>query len=352
MSSISHPKKSICILASPAFRNRGSNAYNSILYSALQKQGVEIVEKFCWKNLRKANFWHIHWPESFLNDRYRIASLYWLSVLLWRYFLCKRFGLKIIWTVHNIRPHESRYPHLEQWFYRWFPKQCNGFIFLSQYSQTQFLAQTPAAQNIPFLLTRHGHYQSILNSNLNQEQARKQLGFDSNQQIWLFFGMLRSYKNLPALIRTFKKFHQPNTHLYLCGSTGTDKRIINQLQQEIGQDPCIHLNCKRLSEIELECFVKAADRIVIPYERVTNSGSILYAFSCGKPVLSTRVGSLPEIQKNSGFQSLILAEYPLQVEDMKYFETLDIHCPNIKLFDPLQIAREHLSFYSRLNTHF
>ncbi|MEC4804815.1 MAG: glycosyltransferase [Jaaginema sp. PMC 1079.18] len=348
MSSHHQNQQSLAILATPAFRNRSSNAYNSILYSTLQNEGLQILEKLSWSNLHKANFWHIHWPESFLNDRYLVASLYWLTLFLWRYFLCKIFGLKIIWTVHNIRPHESRYPYLERWFYRWFPQKCQGLIFLSQYSQKEFFAQTPTARSVPFLLTRHGHYQSILNANITQKQAREKLNLQSDRQIWLFFGMLRSYKNLPNLIRTFKVFHQPNCHLYLWGSPGTDKRIIHQLQQEIGQNTNIHLTCKRLSESELEYAVKAADRIIIPYKKVTNSGSIIYALSCGKAVLSTRVGSLPEIQKYVGSQALVLAENPLQVEDMESFEQLDLHCPNIKPFDPFSIAQEHIAFYSAL----
>jgi beta-1,4-mannosyltransferase len=52
--------------------------------------------------------------------------------------------------------------------------------------------------------------------------------------------------------------------------------------------------------------------VVLPYERVLNSGAVFHALSRGRPVLAPALGSLPEVAADVGPQWLRLYQPPLR----------------------------------------
>ena len=71
----------------------------------------------------------------------------------------------------------------------------------------------------------------------------------------------------------------------------------------LGLDNMIRKCLEYVSNHELSLYFKAADIVALPYTRTTQSGVILTAFSFGKPVIATSVGSFPEtvIQGETGY---------------------------------------------------
>ena len=69
-------------------------------------------------------------------------------------------------------------------------------------------------------------------------------------------------------------------------------------------------------------YFKAADLLVLPYRSATQSGVIQVAYNFGVPVVSTRVGGLPEVVLEGETGFLVPPENPRQLADavIKYFK--------------------------------
>ena len=70
--------------------------------------------------------------------------------------------------------------------------------------------------------------------------------------------------------------------------------FIERLQLE---NRVIHVN-EYIAKEEVQGYFTAADLVVQPYVSATGSGVIQIAFAFNKPVIATRVGSLPEVKEN------------------------------------------------------
>lgn len=287
------------IIASPAFSNKKSNPYNFLLYKSIIKSDVHVDEKFSLKNLIASKVWHVHWPESFLSSNSIFTCLIRFGFLLSKIFLSKVFGLKIIWTVHNLCPHEHKYPFMEKLFYMGFPRVCNGFIFLSKESMKP-LGWVKQINEKEKKVIFHGDYKSALKYLIHKDEAQKLLNLDQFICVYLFFGLIRDYKGVPHLIREFMKQKKDDYCLCIVGSamySTSLKKEINDLAK--GHDNII-INDNFVSDEELQLWLSASDMVVLPYTKITNSGSVLYALSAGKPVIAPKMGVFQEIHDSVG----------------------------------------------------
>jgi glycosyltransferase involved in cell wall biosynthesis len=61
----------------------------------------------------------------------------------------------------------------------------------------------------------------------------------------------------------------------------------------------IKLNLNYLDDDQIQYFLNAADVVVLPYKKLTNSGVLFLAMSFGKPVICSDQGSASEIIKDN-----------------------------------------------------
>jgi hypothetical protein len=98
------------IFATPVDANRALNPYTFLLYQHVRKLGVSVTEFSLRTDLesKNADIWHIHWPESEANRPNILLAIIGSMRVLMAILLCRLYGVKIVWTVHNIEPHEKR----------------------------------------------------------------------------------------------------------------------------------------------------------------------------------------------------------------------------------------------------
>lgn len=340
------------IIARPAFSNRETNPYNFLLYSRLQGLGNVVNERISWKGLLKAKICHFHWPESFLNHESLIGSGLRAVQLILIVLLAKTMGLRLVWTVHNLKPHERRHPIMTKWFYTFFPKLCDGLIFLSQFTKEKAEEDIPSVRGIPSRVVLHGHYRDVYPASKSREIAKVELGLDPDKKLVLFFGMIRRYKNVPGLIRCFKNMNDSEWRLLVAGSVVNDASLEYEIRSIASDHQNISLDLKRISEERLHLMISASDCIVLPYSDIANSGSILLALSLNRKVVAPNKGSLSEIRDYVGEKNLYLYEGDLTSETLAVAlsdrtEELDV---NMSAFDWDLLAQQTHDFYIELQS--
>lgn len=296
------------VLASPAFSNKMSNPYNWLLYKEVQRLGHEVSEG-SGANLRilwNLDVWHIHWPESCLNSKSRATAVLGSSLVLTKALVCKLFRVKIVWTVHNLRPHERSWPILERFFYFTFPRLVDGFVFLSEETRLTALTALPYVTAGKTWVIPHGHYTGIYRCDLSREKAKKKMEIPDVGTLFLYFGIIRPYKNVPALLGAFAETYDNTATLAIVGGATGQDQLAAKIEKLGSSDKRVRTVLRFLSQEDLACWITASDVVVLPYSDIANSGSALLALSLARPVLVPNRGSMPELQGAVGDEWVML----------------------------------------------
>jgi beta-1,4-mannosyltransferase len=278
-----------------------ANPYLQLLVASLRAEGVETIPFSIRRLLTKqGGAWHLHWPESAVTDASLLRSSVRAVAMLALTQVARWLGVKVVWTVHNLHPHESYHPRVERWFMRRFVRRLSATLHLSRSGLEQALAAYPALRERPAFVTLHGHYRDYYRPRLPSPAAAKaELGLSSKDILLAFVGTLRRYKGIPALLRAFGGVTARDVTLLVAGEC-RDAALAAELRQLSDGNDRIQLRLGRVMDETMVAMVQAADLVVLPFADVLNSGSALLALSLDTPVLVPRMGALIELQGELG----------------------------------------------------
>ncbi len=339
------------IAADPAFSNRTLNPYNSLLYESLCTLGVEVREGLWHRRVRQTAVFHCHWPEAFLHRPTALRCLASGLKLCAQVLTCRLLRIPIVWTVHNLKPHEQKRPQAARWFYWLFPKACAGLVFLSDVTRQAALAADPRLARLPTCVIPHGHYRPVFPTPPNPEAARARLGLAEHEDCLLYFGMIRPYKNVPALIRHFVAAALPNTRLIVAGRVIDNPMLCRELIEAAQNSPQVTLRLEHVPDDQLADLVAAARLVVLPYREIANSGSAILALSLNRPVLAPALGSLKELAAHIPGSWLRLYDGELSAEILLAAMAApppSTATPDLTALDWPAIALQTLAFYQSL----
>jgi glycosyltransferase involved in cell wall biosynthesis len=130
-----------------------------------------------------------------------------------------------------------------------------------------------------------------------REEARSQLEIPAARKVALFLGLIRSYKGVDLLLEAISR--QPadgNWLLVVAGEPWEDLGpALGRQVSALGIEDRVQLRLGWVPEAEVPLFLSAADLVVLPYRSGSQSAVAPLALAAGLPVLSTRVGGLPEV---------------------------------------------------------
>lgn len=297
------------------FPKYGDNPYLRSLVESLEQRGIA-VDNFSFGQALKQRYdvLHIHWPDLHLHARtslravvkhLRLALLF--AFLRWR-------NTRIVWTLHNLAPHERHLPVGEFLFPLWFPRMCTHVIALTKSGLAAALEKYPTLRNKHAAVIPHGHYRDSYATALPRSACRDRLGL-KHQFTILFFGNIRPYKNVPLLIEAFRRLPDQDVQLVIAGQPGRMMQT-EQLQNLVADDPRIRLTLEFVADDQVPLYVGACDVVVLPFRSVLNSGTVFLGLSFNRAVLAPNMGALPEIQSHVGTRWLTLYDGELTTEHL------------------------------------
>jgi len=130
---------------------------------------------------------------------------------------------------------------------------------------------------------------------LDKETCKKRLNVEGKLVI-LFFGLIRPYKGVTNLIRAFEQLPEEisnNCSLIIAGEAWEDHETIVAVQNSPARD-AIQLHNRYIADADIPFFFSAADILVLPYVRASQSAVAQIGVSYGLPIIATRVGGLVE----------------------------------------------------------
>jgi glycosyltransferase involved in cell wall biosynthesis len=168
----------------------------------------------------------------------------------------------------------------------------------------EFGIRRAAITVIPF-----GINNSVPNTGLTPQQAKRRLGISDGEKTILFFGRIAPYKGLEFLVAGFQQITKRNTgyRLIIAGKPKKGaEAYLEEIQRTIRRDgnwERVITKIEHIRDEETELYFKAADVLALPYAQIYQSGVLFLAYSFGLPVIATDVGSFDAdiVEGRTGF---------------------------------------------------
>ncbi len=290
------------IIAWPAYSSRQVNPYTSLLYKHIEEKNDVEVYEFSNKLAisKKFDILHVHWPEAMIiKVENPFLTLMYLIKFVISVLIMKLRGTKVVWTVHNLKSHETNFSLLKKLYFKWFSLSVDGVITLSETSVELVKKEYPRLNNKPIKVTFHGHYRGVYPNFESNDEARKRLSIENDQIVLLFLGQIRPYKNIFQLVTAFKEVDNINLRLLIAGLPNSNE-LETSIQEACSSDRRINSFLDFIQDDDLQIFFKAADLVVLPYQEILNSGTALLSLSFDTPICVPNQGAMAELQNIVG----------------------------------------------------
>ncbi|MEW9920241.1 glycosyltransferase [Marimonas sp. MJW-29] len=267
---------------------RAMNPYQTQLYAALRpfaaaKSGsaadaLQLLDN----NAERPVLFHLHWEHQVLIDARQTVESFLDGLAAFR-----DAGGKIIWTLHNLSPHE-KYPEQD------LADLIGGLTGLADVIHLHSLEAFVAARQdrtLPATKIRvipHGNYRGSYPV-VSRDSARAALGIENAGMVLLLPGRIAQYKNPQGVVAAFQRIAGPDDRLIVAG------HFVDGLQLDTNSDIRILLKEGFASAEDLAAFHAAADLIVLPYVRSLTSGSAILAATLGRGVLGPSCPGLRDV---------------------------------------------------------
>jgi len=208
------------------------------------------------------------------------------------FFIKNKYKGKIVFITENFISHEARF--VDSFLTKLGLRNADHFIALSKAVEDAlksisgnrkiFRAELP-----PFDLYNLPDKEEI-------EIEKKNLGFNENDKILLFFGYVRKYKGLDLLIKAMPKIISinPNAKLLIVGEFYDDPSVYLNFIKDLNLEKYVKVINRFVKNEEVGLYYGLSDLVVLPYRSATQSAVLNVSYSFQKPVVTTKVGGFAE----------------------------------------------------------
>ncbi|MFG1422807.1 glycosyltransferase [Roseixanthobacter liquoris] len=317
-----------------------------VLYEALERLGIAVVDGAAQADRKDVDICHMHWPEYAMGaDRpwRRMADAgRFFGKLAWM----KMHGARLIWTAHNVYPHDTSPRRSMELFYFILFSMLDGLIFLNEASRDLFYRRHPRCRSAASAVIPAANVRSIF-ADVAETGTREP---DGHQ--FLFFGVIRPYKGLDRLMTAFSALAAPRTRLVCAGAAFANPDYMSWIAQLAAADERIDLRIGWVPEREIAALFGASAVVVLPYRDLLNSGVAILALSLDRPVLLPSTPSSLELRNDIGREWVMTYEGELTPqllsESLAWATQARPGSPDLSAFDPDAVARRTLDFYLRV----
>jgi beta-1,4-mannosyltransferase len=298
------------IYITPHLRDGGINPYLANLYAPFSGRPerlaplttAQMLVPFLRRVLLRENsVWHQHWLQfsslpTFLRTNFRLlASALYVAA-----------GGRILWTVHNERPHVDRFVGANQLYCRWLSRLVYRFHIHVREAVpvVERLYGVPASR---FAILAHPPFRT---HPIPKDQARQGLrdryGLQTEgRTVFLMFGILASYKGMREVADLFRDVDPRRGLLIIAGPPrGNEPEYARLLRKECAW-PAVALLDRVIPEADVNLFFCGVDWVIYNLARALNSSAMQLAKDYGCRTLVPDVEASTMLEgKSEKFRSL------------------------------------------------
>ncbi len=293
----------LSVLASPSDTGAGGNPYIDLLYGGLREQGVEVRSFDRRGLLGRPDVVHVHWPSALVRWDSGPQAAADVVKVLGGLLVARLRGSRLVWTGHDLAPHEMARPRLHAFYFRCFLQLVDLWISLTPEAARLLVQRYPRLRRKPMRVVAHGTYGDSYGTKPSRDEADRRLGVHGAAGMrFLLLGQLRPYKNAESLIGDFLRLAGPEDRLLVAGEVRGDTGLADRLRSAAGGDRRVVLRLGRVPEDEVALWHASADVVVLPYDTrsALNSGAVMLALALTTPVVAVDSTINRELQRRVG----------------------------------------------------
>ena len=207
-----------------------ANPYGGLLARAMRGVGVELeaghpetlTKEWLYENRGQIDVLHLNWPHYMYDAPELSDRLAHCSQIIDNLSLARALGYKVVWTVHNLYPHESGNLDLDHLARLAITRLASALIVHCEHAR-QLVRQHFHRSDGVFVIP-HGNFIGVYPDQVSRAEARRQLrvessagadgpGLNEENFVYFYFGNVRRYKGLERLLEVFQSL--PGDHLRL-----------------------------------------------------------------------------------------------------------------------------------------
>jgi D-inositol-3-phosphate glycosyltransferase len=227
----------------------------------------------------------------------------------------RRAGAVNVMVADNLVPHEKR--PFDDFATRLILNRTDAYVVMSESVEADLRRLAPGA---PYRRVPHPVYAQYA-SDQPRDAARAALGLAGD--VLLFFGFVRRYKGLDVLLEALPavRAKRPVT-LIVAGEFYEPIAPYRERVKALGLEEHVRVYDRYLNDEEVRQLFAAADVCVLPYRSATQSGVVPVAYAASCPVITTRVGGLPEFVAEGESGYTVAPEDPVALAEaiLRFYE--------------------------------
>jgi len=329
------------------------NPFQALLYRSFGASGVAVAPILRGHDFRVVSGFsrlsasqtiHFHWLSwalAHVSDRDDADRK--VAGLLGRVEQFSKAGGRVVWTVHNVYPHDADHVELEL-------KLQQGIADRADVVHVMADATTTAMQGVltidpaKIVTAPHPSYVGAYEDVVSRADARAALGIDADETVFVLFGALKKYKALHQTLDAFEEVcgDDPSGRLrLLVAGHPDDDPVVQDFVDRCLAHPRVLIDPRRVTGDKAQYFLRAADVGLVTYERSLNSGAALLYLSFGLTVVAT---DTPVFREALPASAVTFVANPATGDRAGFAAGLGIAARRAQESDPTSVMRsiEHL----------
>jgi glycosyltransferase involved in cell wall biosynthesis len=295
-----------------AFPRDNSNPYQRLLYGEMRRLGTHVTYlgrltpshtlnlmllplELLARRANGARLVHLHWVFAFfLPASGRVRVLRWLLQAWFTVWLrtIRMSGMQLVWTAHNVLPHGAVFG--DDVAARRALVDASDLVIAhspAALSELRALGAVPGKS----VVIPHGPIGPVTPTG-----ALRVPGTGEGPRRLLFFGKVREYKGVEELLAAMTSVPS-DLAMQLMVAGDCDDPVLRQRLTMLARTAGarVVLRLEEIPDAEVTPLLAAADAVVIPYRRVTTSGSAMLALAHGRPLVVPQLGSLADLPERA-----------------------------------------------------
>lgn len=314
----------VCTVLKKGLLNN-TNQYLDLLYREFDSEGIE-VNRLANDDFRTVLIGRLKGEKAIVNYHwFQYSGHKFLKPVVLTFFwmlIFRMTGGKLIWTVHNRRPHIRRYGNFNRILRILFEK-LSYRNHVHCHCAVEEMARILKANVCKFFVVPHPNYLVQMRS---REEAfrllKKKYAQESNMaqlkardQVYLMFGQIREYKGILPIAEIFARLPEGTHKKLIVAGSSKEAAYTRKLAQHSLLHPAIILISEFIPDEDESYFYGLADTVILNHQETLTSGAAVLAMNYRKKLLVPRICCLSDLE-GEGVQIF---------DNMRELEKLIIH---------------------------
>lgn len=276
------------------------NPYQRLIYGRIVDAGLrllplrDLAELSTHQPAPSGSILHVHWTSPVMH---RAKTERDARKLLWDFMArlddLRAAGWKLMWTVHNVLPHDCRFPKLEAQLCQEIADRCDAIHVMCR-STVDAVAQHYVLPPSRVHVIPHPSLDGVYANDVSQQDARRTLGLGDEDLVLGVLGAIRPYKRLDVVVDAFEEASKdvPSLRLLVGGAPAPG---LGAVTEQAASLPNVLARFERIPDEAMPVHVNACDALVLAQSDPLNSTVVMMAFTFGRPVIAPRRGCVGEL---------------------------------------------------------